>query len=257
MGIEIKNVSKSYQLGNGQKIQVLNQISLTINKGEYLCFLGPSGCGKSTLLRLLAGIETYEFGEITCDGQLMIGPSPERGFVFQDYALFPWLTVRQNIEFGLEIRKVPKKERKEISHYYLQMMNLSEVADAYPSQISGGMKQRVAIARALCLKPSFLLMDEPFGALDAITRMQLQEELIRIWQMEKITIIFVTHDVEEAIYLGSRVVVMGTRPSKIKGVLDIPLPRPRNRTAAEFGKLREAALNILGFRLLEAKNYVS
>lgn len=257
MGIEIKDVSKAYQLGKDKKLHVLQQVTLTINKGEFLCLLGPSGCGKSTLLRLLAGIETCEFGEIRCDGQLISGPSPERGFVFQDYALFPWLTVRQNIEFGLEVRKVSKKERKKISRHYLEMMNLSEVAEAYPAQISGGMKQRVAIARALCLKPSLLLMDEPFGALDAITRMQLQEELIKIWQREKITVVFVTHDVEEAVYLGSRVVVMGSRPSTIKGVLEIPLPHPRQRTAAEFGKLREAALDLLGFQWLSAKSFVS
>ncbi|MEW9672202.1 ABC transporter ATP-binding protein [Ammoniphilus sp. 3BR4] len=257
MQVEIKDVSKFYHLGNGERLQALNHVSLKIPEGEFLCLLGPSGCGKSTLLRLLAGIEPYDTGVIQCNNQVVGKPDPNRGFVFQDYALFPWLTVRQNIQFGLENRKVAKKEQKAISDHYLQIMKLADVADAYPSQISGGMKQKVAIARALCLRPSLLLMDEPFGALDAITRMKLQEDLIGIWQQEKVTIVFVTHDVEEAIYLGSRVAVMGSRPAEIRGIMDISLPRPRNRTTPEFGRLREKALDILGYQTPATKINVS
>ncbi|QYR21457.1 ABC transporter ATP-binding protein [Paenibacillus sp. sptzw28] len=249
MEVKIMGVSKSYQLGSDVQVQALQLVSETVIHGEFLCLLGPSGCGKSTLLRLIAGIEHTGAGQILCGGIPVTGPDPSRGFVFQDYGLFPWRTVRQNIQFGLELKKVPRRERKEISDYYLNLMELSHAESLYPEQISGGMKQRVAIARSLCLQPDVLLMDEPFGALDALTRLKMQEELMRIWQLEKITVIFVTHDVEEALYLADRIVIMAARPGRVKEVVSVPIARPRSRTSQDFLHIRA---QIYGFMGLDA-----
>lgn len=239
MPIEATRIVKYYQINESERIMALAELSLTINDHEFFCLVGPSGCGKSTLLKIIAGLEFVDGGIITIDGERISGPGLNRGMVFQDYALFPWLTVEQNIEFGLELRNVPKKERKATVERYINMVGLKGFEKSLPQQLSGGMKQRVAIARALSLKPKILLMDEPLGALDAFTRLQMQEEITRIWKEEKQTVIFVTHDIEEAVYLGDRIAVMTPNPGKIKTILEVPLPRPRKRTDPVFVKLRD------------------
>ncbi|XEC92668.1 ABC transporter ATP-binding protein [Paenibacillus tarimensis] len=246
MDVQIDDVSKSYHIGSGGHVQALYQVSEAVKQGEFVCLLGPSGCGKSTLLRLIAGIEQADFGEIRCGGEPVKHPDPSRGFVFQDYGLFPWRTVRHNIQFGLELKGLPARKRKEISDHYLQLMELGHAADLYPEQLSGGMKQRVAIARSLCLKPDVLLMDEPFGALDALTRLKLQEELVKVWELEKTTVIFVTHDVEEALFLADRIVIMAARPGRIKEAVTVKIPRPRSRTGQEYINLRAKIYDCLG-----------
>jgi sulfonate transport system ATP-binding protein len=238
MGILIKNVFKSYETAARQQISALQDISLTILDNELVCLLGPSGCGKSTLLKILAGLVKPCKGAVEIDGHPVTGPGSDKGVVFQDYALFPWCTVIENVEFGLRLRKVAKTERKERAYYYLNLVGLGDYVDSYIHQLSGGMKQRVAIARALILEPSIILMDEPFGALDSFTRMQMQQELVAICGSNCPAVVFVTHDIDEAIYLGDRVVVMTPNPGKISTVVDIPLNRPRNRAGYDFGILR-------------------
>lgn len=245
MHIEVRQAAKTYDSGGRRRIEALSGIDLSIADREFVCLLGPSGCGKSTLLRLIAGIEASSSGSILCDGLPVSGPSPQRGFIFQDYALFPWLTVRQNIRFGLQMRKETKSESRAIVERYMQLFGLTEAAGLYPKQLSGGMRQRVAIARALCLQPRLLLMDEPFAALDALLRHNLQEEMVRVWQREKVTIVFVTHDVEEAIFLADRIVVMTPRPGTIKAIVPVELPRPRSRTNSRFVELRAGILRLL------------
>jgi ABC-type nitrate/sulfonate/bicarbonate transport system ATPase subunit len=239
MAIEATRITKWYQINENEKIMALAELSLTIPDSQFFCLVGPSGCGKSTLLKIIAGLEFVDSGFITIDGANINGPGLNRGMVFQDYALFAWLTVEQNIEFGLELRKVPKKNRKEIVDRYISMVGLNGFEKSLPQQLSGGMKQRVAIARALSLKPKIMLMDEPLGALDAFTRLQMQEEITRIWKEEKQTVIFVTHDIEEAVYLGDRIAVMTPNPGKIKTILEVPFPRPRKRTDPVFVQLRD------------------
>ena len=239
MSIEATRIVKWYEINEKDRIMALAELSLTIKDNEFFCLVGPSGCGKSTLLKIIAGLESVDGGIITIDGERIHGPGLNRGMVFQDYALFPWLTVEQNVEFGLDLRKVPKKERKEIVERYIDMVGLKGFEKSYSQQLSGGMKQRVAIARALSLKPKILLMDEPLGALDAFTRLQMQEEITRIWKEEKQTVIFVTHDIEEAVFLADRVAVMTPNPGKLKTMVEVPLPRPRKRTDPAFVKLRD------------------
>ncbi|MDN5348481.1 MAG: sulfonate transport system ATP-binding protein [Clostridia bacterium] len=245
MSIEVIRVCKWYGIKKKERILVLDEISLTIHDGEFICLVGPSGCGKSTLLKIIAGLESYDGGIITIDGEKVKGPGLDRGMVFQEYALFPWRTVEENIGFGLELRGVPKKERQKIVDKYIHLVGLQGFEKALSHQLSGGMRQRVAIARALSLKPKILLMDEPLGALDAFTRLQMQEEITRIWKEEKQTVIFVTHDIEEAIYLGDRVVVMTPNPGKIKASVDVPLPRPRNRVDSKFVQLRDEVYKLI------------
>lgn len=256
MYVDIQKISKVYENVGGRKQEVLSKVSLNIQQGEFVCLLGPSGSGKSTLLRIIAGIEQADSGQVVCDGQLVTSPSPQRGFVFQDYGLFHWLTVRRNIQFGLEQQGLTREKRNEIVDHYLQLMELSKAADMYPDQLSGGMKQRVAIARALCLKPSLLLMDEPFGALDPMTRFKMQEELIRVWQLEKVTIVFVTHDVEEALYLADRIAIMSKRTGDFSEILNVPMARPRNRTNQEFVKFREYIYEVMGLNSLQSMTVV-
>lgn len=239
MAIEAIRILKRYQINEHERITALAELCLTINDNEFFCLVGPSGCGKSTLLKIIAGLEFVDGGVITIDGERISGPGLNRGMVFQDYALFAWLTVEQNIEFGLELRRINKKDRKEIVDRYVNMVGLKGFEKSLPQQLSGGMKQRVAIARALSLKPKIMLMDEPLGALDAFTRLQLQEEITRIWKEERQTVIFVTHDIEEAVYLGDRIAVMTPNPGKIKTILDVHLPRPRRRTDPAFVELRD------------------
>lgn len=218
----------------------MDDVNLSIKENEFVCVVGPSGCGKTTLLNILAGLEKATEGTVTMNEKEIIGPGNDRGVVFQQYALFPWLTVRQNIAYGLRFRLVldektkkprhlNKMETTEIVDKYMKMVNLSDFASSYPKELSGGMKQRVAIARGYAISPEVLLMDEPFGALDAQTRAQLQEDLLATWDKEKKTCFFITHDVEEAVLLATRVVVMSARPGRVKEIIDINLPYPRNQ----------------------------
>lgn len=234
--------------GRKQQIAALQDFNLDIREGEFFTLLGPSGCGKSTFLNVLAGLARKSGGSISIDGQPASGINREQGVVFQGYALFPWRTVLQNIEVGLEIRKTPKRERRETAEQFLHLVGLAGFGQRYPHELSGGMRQRVAIARSLAYSPSLLLMDEPFAALDAQTREILQSELLRIWEQHKTTIVFITHSLDEAIYLSDRIAVMTHRPGRIKSVLDIALPRPRPaeiRHAPAFVQLREQAWDVL------------
>ena len=234
--------------GRKQQIAALQDFNLDIREGEFFTLLGPSGCGKSTFLNVLAGLARKSGGSISIDGQPASGINREQGVVFQGYALFPWRTVLQNIEVGLEIRKIPKRERRETAEQFLHLVGLAGFGQRYPHELSGGMRQRVAIARSLAYSPSLLLMDEPFAALDAQTREILQSELLRIWEQHKTTIVFITHSLDEAIYLSDRIAVMTHRPGRIKSVLDIALPRPRPaeiRHAPAFVQLRERAWDVL------------
>ena len=235
--IDIKGVSKVFSIG-GQTVQALREVNLTINKGEFVCLIGASGCGKSTLLRIMAGFETTSSGSANMYGMPIDGPSPERGMVFQDYGLFPWLTVKENIGFGQRQRNLPKAKLEELSAYYTDMVGLTKFANYYPGQLSGGMKQRVAIARVLANDCEVLLMDEPFGALDALTREKLQQDLLEIWERTKVTVVFVTHAVEEAVMLSDRVVVMTAGPGRIEEDIKLELARPRDITAVEFNEIR-------------------
>ena len=237
--VQIKAVEKIYEGRNGQTI-ALNGANLDIYDNEFICVVGPSGCGKSTLLNIIAGLHEATSGDVLVDGVKVEGTGVDRGVVFQQYALFPWLTVKKNVMFGLNLKKgMTDAEREEIALKYIKMVGLEKFVDSYPKELSGGMKQRVAIARAYAVNPSILLMDEPFGALDAQTRTQLQTELLKTWEEEKKTCFFITHDVEEAILLASRVVVMSARPGRIKEVIDIDIPYPRNQETKMLPRFTE------------------
>ena len=226
--VKIDKVEKKFNGRNGEMV-ALNGVSLDIKENEFVCVVGPSGCGKSTLLNIIAGLLEPTSGQVTVDGKVVDGPGPERGVVFQQYALFPWLTVLKNVQFGLKLKGKSEEEAKNEAMKYLKMVDLEQFANAYPKELSGGMKQRVAIARAYAVNPQVLLMDEPFGALDAQTRTQLQTELLNTWEKEKKTCFFITHDVEEAIILAQRVVIMSARPGRIKEIVDINIPYPRTQ----------------------------
>jgi len=225
--LQVDKVSLRYQSPNGSTFTALEQVSFEVPDQQFAVLVGPSGCGKSSLLYLTAGLAEPTEGEIYVGGQQVEGPGADRGMVFQSYTLFPWLTVRQNVEFGLKRRNMPAAQRKDIVDYYVNEVGLAPFADNYAKQLSGGMMQRVAIARALANDPQILLMDEPFGALDSQTRLQMQQLLLRVWGNSKKTVLFVTHDIDEAILLGDRVYVMGARPGRIKRILDVPIERPR------------------------------
>jgi NitT/TauT family transport system ATP-binding protein len=235
--IVIENVSKVFE-NDGRRMVALENIGLEIPRGQFVCLLGPSGCGKSTLLNAIAGFAPPTQGRITADGAPVTGPGPERGMVFQEYALFPWMTVEQNVGFGLEIKGLPKPQIAARVAELLKLLSLEDFGKRYPKDLSGGMRQRVAIARVLALDSPILLMDEPFGALDALTRRNLQDELLRIWAELKKTVIFVTHSIEEAIYLADRIVVMTYRPGTVKRDMLVDLPRMRDPSAAEFNALK-------------------
>jgi NitT/TauT family transport system ATP-binding protein/sulfonate transport system ATP-binding protein len=235
--LTVNRVSKRFDVKGGS-VEALRDVNFTISKGEFVCLIGASGCGKSTLLRIMAGFETASAGTVDMYGTPITGPGPERGMVFQDFALFPWLTVKQNIGFGPRQRGLPKEKLNAISARYTDMVGLTKFADYYPSQLSGGMKQRVAIARVLANDADILLMDEPFGALDALTREQMQQELLEIWQRTKVTVVFVTHSVEEAVVLSDRVVVMTAGPGRIEHDGRIALARPRDVSAIDFNEVR-------------------
>jgi ABC-type nitrate/sulfonate/bicarbonate transport system ATPase subunit len=242
--LNIRQVSKAYVV-DGRALAVLEDIDLTIPQGEFLSLVGASGCGKSTLLRLLAGLERDFQGELSLGEDRIIGPSLERGIVFQEPRLMPWLNVEENIELGLLNAPISVDEKRDRVAQHIALVRLGGFERALPRQLSGGMAQRVAIARALVNRPKIVLLDEPFGALDALTRAHLQDQLLEIWQRERLTAIFVTHDVEEALYLSDRVAVMAARPGRIRRVVEVTLPRPRDRAHPTFGVLRTAVLNEL------------
>lgn len=241
--VQIQHVVKEFNGRNG-KVTALNGVDLDIHENEFVCVVGPSGCGKSTLLNIIGGLEVPTSGQVLVDGKPINGPSPERGIVFQQYALFPWLTVEKNVMFGLVQQGKSKEEAREIAHQYLKVVDLEEFAKSYPKELSGGMKQRVAIARAYAVNPKVLLMDEPFGALDAQTRTQLQSDLLETWEKEQKTCFFITHDVDEAIILAQRVVVMHARPGRVKDIVDIDIPYPRDQATK------------MSARFMELKNYI-
>jgi len=235
--LELRNVTKTFKTEEGE-LTALENINLAIKPSEFLCIIGPSGCGKSTLLRLIAGLDDPSSGEILLDGKELRGPSQDRGMVFQEYSLFPWRTVLKNVTFGLEIQGIDKQEQYKIAEEYIELVGLKGFEKRYPYELSGGMKQRVAIARALATEPAILLMDEPFGSVDAQTRNILQEELLEIWKRAKKTILFVTHSVDEAVYLADRVAVVSSRPGCLVKCAKIDIPRPRTRTSVEVNEFR-------------------
>lgn len=241
--IRAEKVHKEYRVEGGKDVNALDGVDLEIRKNEFVCLVGPSGCGKTTLLNIIAGLETFDSGKVTMHGQDIIGPGPERGVIFQQYALFPWMTVRKNIEYGMKFlrkgegpgkadgrgERYSREEKSRMADHYIEMVNLTGFEDSFPKALSGGMKQRVAIARGYAQNPEVLLMDEPFGALDAQTRAQLQEDLLRTWEKETKTVLFITHDVDEAVLLATHVVIMSARPGQIKEIVDIDMPYPRNQ----------------------------
>ncbi|WP_167500058.1 ABC transporter ATP-binding protein [Streptomyces malaysiensis] len=238
--ISFRDVVKTYPMKN-TTFTALGQVSLDIGDREFVAVVGPSGCGKSTLLSMVAGLVQPTSGTVTVDGAPVAGPGPDRGVIFQQYALFPWLTVRGNVEFGLKLAHVPAAERRRRADHAIELVGLADFADALPKTLSGGMKQRCAIARAYAVDPEVLLMDEPFGALDALTRVQLQDQLLDTWTQERRTVLFITHDVDEAVYLAGRVVVMAARPGRIHRVIEVDLPYPRTeeiRLSTEFARIR-------------------
>ena len=243
--VEIRDLVKKFQTRNGEVI-ALNGVDLSIQDKEFVCVVGPSGCGKSTLLNMIGGLDTPTSGEILVDGKEVDGPSPKRGIVFQQYALFPWLTVEKNVQFGLKLQGMPRERMEQVTEKYLRAVGLENFAHSYPKELSGGMKQRVAIARAYAVNPEVLLMDEPFGALDAQTRVQLQTELLETWEHEQKTCFFITHDVEEAIILAQRVVIMSARPGRVKDIVDIDIPYPRDQATKMSPRFLELKNDIWG-----------
>jgi nitrate ABC transporter ATP-binding subunit len=250
--LTVRRVTKRFVVGDDE-IEALAPIDLAIPKGEFVCMIGASGCGKSTLLRIIAGFEETTTGQVSIDGKPVTGPGSDRGMVFQDYALFPWMTVKQNISFGPRQRHLAREEIDKTTDEFVKMVGLERFADRYPNQLSGGMKQRVAIARVLANNANILLMDEPFGALDALTREQLQNELLQIWKRTGVTTIFVTHSVEEAVLLADRVLVMSAGPGRIDSDVRIDLPRPRDVSSPEFNTLRRDIAKRLTSHLVLAR----
>lgn len=251
--LEVHNLSKTFtnasvnkKYGNRhQQFVVLDRVNLDIYPNEFVCIVGASGCGKSTLLNIVAGLMPPSSGKVMINGTESFGPGADRGMVFQNYTLFPWLTVAENIGFGLTLKKIPKAQRKEIISYYLDIIGLTKFAHAYPKQLSGGMKQRVAIARAVANQPQILLLDEPFGALDAQTKEQMQEFLLDLWDKTHITLLMITHDVEEAIFLAQRIYVMSAHPGRIKEEIRIDLPNQRHLDIKLTGKFIEYKRRVL------------
>lgn len=239
-----ESVSKTFYTKTTET-PVIEELSLRVKENEFLVLFGPGQCGKTTVLNVMSGLETATTGTVTVNGNRVTKPGPDRGFVYQTTALFPWYTVMQNVEYGPKARGVSKKERRERAQYYINLVGLDGFEDCYPNQLSGGMQQRVGIARAYCNEPVVLFMDEPFGHLDAQTRYLMQEEIIRIWEKEKRTVVFVTNNIEEAVYLADRVVVLTNCPTKIKTEYTIDLPRPRNYTEDAFLALRESIQGVV------------
>jgi len=246
MSLELTNLQKTYTDGSGaETVEALSAINLTVQEGEFLSVIGPSGCGKTTMLRIIAGLEQPTSGSVAINGEQLAEPWSHVGFVFQEYALFPWRTVSENVEFGLELKNIPKPERRRMALEYINKFGMKGFADTYPRDLSGGMKQRVAIARTLIINPSIILMDEPFGSLDSKTRNALQQFLQEIWHTSRKTIIFVTHNIDEAVFLSQRVIGFSRRPGTIKFSLTIDIPIPRDRTSASFNQCRKQILDFL------------
>lgn len=246
MSIDVKNIYKKFETKKSENLSVLEDINLTINDGELVCLLGPSGCGKTTLLRLIAGLETPSSGEIVANGEVVKKPSGDRAVIFQQYSLFPWLTVLENVTFGLEMTKSGSNEENiAAAERYLKSVGLIDFKDSYPHELSGGMKQRVAIIRSLLNHSPILLMDEPFSALDMQNRHSLQEQLIGVWKRFENTIVFVTHDVDEAVYLADKIVILDKNPGKIADIIEVDLQRPRKRESQEFIAIQESIVSQL------------
>jgi NitT/TauT family transport system ATP-binding protein len=241
--LRVENVGMTFDR-DGKQTRVLEDISLEVGEGEFLCLLGPSGCGKSTMLNIMAGFLSPTSGDVKVGGEILHGPDPRRIFVFQERGVFPWLTVEGNIGFG--IAGLPRKEREQRIGHYIHMVGLEGFEKSYPSDLSGGMKQRLEVARALAVNPDMLLLDEPFGALDSITRLTMRKELLRIWEAEKKTIIFVTHDIDEAVQLADRVVVMSARPATIQQIVTIDIPHPRDISSSRYLELRDGIFKQIG-----------
>ena len=243
--IEISGVTQEFEKKDG-KFLALDTVNLNVEQNEFICVVGPSGCGKTTLLNIIAGLCKPTTGTVKVRGELVTGPGKGKGAVFQQYALYPWLTVEKNVEFGMRMKGVPKAERAEIAKKYIDLVGLSKFAKAYPKELSGGMKQRVAIARAYATAPEVLLMDEPFGALDAQTRAQLQENLLKTWEQERKTCFFITHDVEEAVLLATKIIIMSAGPGHITEIVPVTLPYPRTqqtKLTSEFNELKNQIWN--------------
>lgn len=243
--IEISGVTQEFEKKDG-KFLALDTVNLNVEQNEFICVVGPSGCGKTTLLNIIAGLCKPTTGTVKVRGELVTGPGKGKGVVFQQYALYPWLTVEKNVEFGMRMKGVPKAERAEIAKKYIDLVGLSKFAEAYPKELSGGMKQRVAIARAYATAPEVLLMDEPFGALDAQTRAQLQENLLKTWEQERKTCFFITHDVEEAVLLATKIIIMSAGPGHITEIVPVTLPYPRTqqtKLTSEFNELKNQIWN--------------
>lgn len=255
--ITIRNAVKKFIQPSGEEMTALNGVNLDIEAGTFISFIGPSGCGKSTLLRLIAGLEKPTEGELTIDGVPIKKAGCDRGLVFQNPTLFSWLTIYENIAFSLKARRIFKKEQSTVDEY-IDLVGLKDFANSYPHQLSGGMAQRASIARALAAHPKVLLLDEPLGALDAFTRMNMQDELLRIWREKNMTVVMVTHDVDEAIYLSDKIVVMSARPAKVEKIIDVDISQKKARNAPEFLKLRSEILEILHFagRRQEPEYYI-
>ena len=243
-GVELRGVSKSFRV-DGRPLDVLTDVDLNFAPGAFTTLVGPSGCGKSTILRLIAGLEQADEGELRLDGDRVTGPGIERGLVFQEHRLLPWFTVEKNVGLGLEETNLPAGARARLVQDHIDLVGLKGFERAYPRQLSGGMAQRGAIARALASQPEVLLLDEPLGALDSLTRAKLQQELLRIWRQEQVTMIMVTHDVEEAVFLSDRIVVMSSRPGRVQAVIEVDLPHSRNRADPAFVAVREAVIAAL------------
>jgi NitT/TauT family transport system ATP-binding protein len=251
--ISLRRVSHSYKLKKAHEgshvFQALGGLDLDVHEGEFLAVVGPSGCGKSTLLDILAGLSTPTSGDVLIDGKQVTGPALDRGIVLQGYALFPWRTTRENIEFGLEVKRIPKLQRRAISDRFIRLVGLEGFEKRLPHELSGGMKQRVALARALAYDPEILLMDEPFAAVDAQTRETLQDELLRIWEETRKTVIFVTHSIEEAVFLADRIAILAANPGRVSDIVEVELPRPRDaahlRTSEKFAALRHRVWTLL------------
>ena len=236
--IEISGVTQEFEKKDG-KFLALDTVNLNVEQNEFICVVGPSGCGKTTLLNIIAGLCKPTTGTVKVRGELVTGPGKGKGVVFQQYALYPWLTVEKNVEFGMRMKGVPKAERAEIAKKYIDLVGLSKFAKAYPKELSGGMKQRVAIARAYATAPEVLLMDEPFGALDAQTRAQLQENLLKTWEQERKTCFFITHDVEEAVLLATKIIIMSAGPGHITEIVPVTLPYPRTQQTKLTSEINE------------------
>ncbi|MFA5295174.1 MAG: ABC transporter ATP-binding protein [Methanoregulaceae archaeon] len=245
MTLEIRNLVKEFPVPGQEPIRALSGISLSLPPQEFVSVLGPSGCGKTTLLRIVAGLDVATSGCIELNGEVVNRRSSKMAMIFQEYSLYPWRTVLDNVTFGLEMQSVGKRPAREAALKYLHLVGLDDFADRYPYELSGGMRQRVAVARALAIEPEILLMDEPFGALDAQTRNMLQKELLEIWEKTKKTVLFVTHSVDEAVYLSDRIVVLTERPGRIREIVDSHLPRPRDRTSPEFARIRRHVLDLI------------